>query len=247
MGDITHAEILQYLKTITDAKSLKPVHCVVYGSHVYETARPGSDWDIFCIVEPLTETETGTETETKSVTDSKSISLDIHNTDSKIDLTIRSVDLFLKDLRDGQPVAIEVLLVPKKFVLIQSQGFDQIKDSINLNCPEVRKSIRHGFSEKASWAEVRARKKLKDGEILCALKSLYHSYRILGFGIQIGTNGTITDWSFGKDYLQQLLGLDPLTLDDQSMRTSYKLWAKTGCSECGKDSIQTQFKNVLPK
>lgn len=222
--------LTQYVRLILDAKLLKSVHCVVYGSRVYGTARLDSDWDIYCIVES-----------------ELSIEIDMHNNDTKIDLTIRSIDMFEKDIRTGQPLSVEVLLTPREFVLIQDEKFNELTKTINLRSPEMRKAIRHGFSERASWAEVRARKKLIDGDVLCALKSLYHSYRIFGFGIQIGLHNTINDWSWGKEYLDELLSLDPKILNDQSLRASYKKWTKTGCIECKQDSIQTQFKNVLPK
>ncbi len=233
MTDIPRIVLLQYLKSILDEKSLKLIYCTIYGSHVYGTSGPHSDWDIFCVVDDDNNSKVP-------------ISLDIHNTDSKIDLTIRSIDLFEKDIKSGQPISIEVLLIPKKFILFNDNRIDQLCNGINMQSSEMKKTIRCGFSEKASWSEVRARKKMKDGKISCALKSLYHSYRILGFGIQIGLHGTIIDWSQGNEYLKELLSIDPKMLDDQSMRTSYKKWAKTGCSECDKDSIQTQFKKLLP-
>ena len=226
-------QLFQYLKTILDSKLLTPMYCVVFGSQIYGTKTPNSDWDIYCVVEQDSH--------------NSSVLFDIHDTELKIDLTIRSIDLFLKDIKSGQPLSIEVLLTPEKYQLIQCDQISQIGNTINFNNPEMKKQIRHGFSEKASWSEVRARKKLKDGEVLCALKSLYHSHRILCFGIQIGTYGTIIDWEQGKEYLKELLSLDPNNLDDQYMRQSYKKWTKTGCSKCKKDSIQTQFKSVFPK
>jgi len=238
---IPYDDLIKYVETTlgTNTIPMRPIHCVVYGSHVYGTATSDSDYDIYCIVESSGDSMNQF---------TASITIDIHNTDSKIDLTIRSIDIFMKDIKSGHPLAYEILFSPQKFKLIQSEEINQYMDSMNvINNSEIKKQIRHGFSEKASWSEVRARKKLADGEILCALKSLYHSYRILGFGIQIGIYGKIVDWECGKEYLKELLSLDPRMLDDQCMRMSYKKWARTGCIECKKDSIQTQFKNILPK
>jgi hypothetical protein len=233
-------DLIKYVETTlrTNTIPMRPIHCVVYGSRVYGTATSGSDYDIYCIVELSGESNHLP----------TSIIMDIHNTDSKIDLTIRSIDIFMKDIKSGHPFVYEILFSPQKFKLIRNEEINQYRDSMDVvNSFEIKKQIRHGFSEKASWSEVRARKKLADGEILCAMKSLYHSYRILGFGIQIGTYGKIVDWESGKEYLKELLSLDPRVLDDQYVRMSYKKWVRTGCIECKKDSIQTQFKNILPK
>jgi len=137
--------------------------------------------------------------------------------------------------------------------------------------PSIKHTLRRGFSKTASVSEVRAplgapkgaplgapkgaRKKFKDGEINHALKSQFHSYRILLYGIQLGAHGTIVDWTLltegylrstaANDYLKELMFVDHSTLSDKFFRESYKLRVKTATDEA--ESIMTQFKLALPE
>lgn len=109
--------------------------------------------------------------------------------------------------------------------------------SMDFNDPSLKKILRKGFAEKASWAEVRAKKKLRDGEIKIAIKSQFHSYRILLFGTQIGINGKIVDWKAANEYLIELKNNE---ITEEFLKYSYKKWVK----ETG---VETNFKKTLPK
>ena len=173
-----------------------------------------------------------------------------------IDITIRPIASFMDAVRKGEPWAIEVICLPTDFVLISTNDIPTDLKMINISSEtcmwsdqKMKSSIRGGFSKKASWAEVRARKKLKDNEPDNAIKSLYHSLRILLFGIQIGTRGTIYNFNEGADYLAEMrlcLNQNSDQIDDAFLRTSYKKWAMTPKTEYGALSVATYYKMLLP-
>lgn len=250
-------ELIAHTQMILKEKQLVPTFCAVYGSHVYGTATELSDYDIYVIAVPDPDAE-------KKNNEAIQVSYDLHQeknekdmsvigttSDKPIDLTVRSFDEFKASVRKGDPQAIELLLTPEQFVLMGSEQFTEFKNTVDMKAKQVRQTIRSGFSEKASWAESRARKKFKDGEIKIALKSQFHSYRILFFGIQIGLTGQIYDWGIANDYLRALFSVPEIDLNDQYFRDSTKEWTKTKLltkKDHGIDgTVATCFKIALPK
>lgn len=244
-------QLIAYTQKVLKEHRLVPTFCAVYGSHVYGTATASSDYDLYVIaqIDPEAETKDGEIIPT---------SLDLHqdhkdasSIEQMIDLTVRSIADFKAAVAKGDPQAIELLLTPDKFVLIGSDEFTSFKKEVDMKSKIVKSQIRSGFSEKSSWAESRARKKFKDGEIQIALKSQFHSYRILCYGIQIGLTGQIYDWAFPNDYLRTLLSVSESDLNDQFFRDSTKEWTKTKLlnkTDHGVDgTVATCFKNLLPK
>ena len=173
----------------------------------------------------------------------------------KIDLMIRGIDEFKKLVSNGDPQAIELVLLEKSlasdYILIKSDEIDLYIQSLDFTDKEFKQHIRSGFSEKSSWAEVRARKKFLDSEIQIALKSLYHSYRILCYGIQIGLYGQIKDWTIANPMLEELIAKPTNELTEQYFKYEIKLWARTKLlnkTDHGIDgTVTTAFKNALPK
>ena len=67
-------------------------------------------------------------------------------------------------------------------------------------------TLRHTLSEKASHSFVKAKKKIdKEKDFYIGWKSLFHSLRILNFGIQIAVTGSINDYSAANHYWFDLL------------------------------------------
>lgn len=56
-------------------------------------------------------------------------------------------------------------------------------------------NLRRSFSAVSSNSYVKCKKKLKQGEVYIGLKSMFHSIRILNFGMQIARNGKIVDYA----------------------------------------------------
>lgn len=68
-----------------------------------------------------------------------------------------------------------------------------------------KQKLRRGISAKASNSYVKCKKKLQDGEAYIGLKSLFHSLRILDFGIQIAEYGEIIDYASSNEYFYDIM------------------------------------------
>lgn len=143
-----------------------------YGSRVYGTIHTLSDWD-YVGVENLG-ASTG----------------EIVNGNNNIKVMGRKH--FQKLLDEHNITALECYFLPNEFVVYAPISPWNFK----LDLAKLRKSI----SEKSNHSWVKAKKKFKSpynvpGEILRGKKSLFHSLRIVGFGIQIATRGLISNYS----------------------------------------------------
>lgn len=96
-------------------------------------------------------------------------------------------------LNDHHITALECYFLPQIHTYHCDQTFD-----FKLNLQQLRKSI----SEKASHSWVKAKKKFEiedDRKIYIGKKSLFHSMRIIDFGIQIARYGKIEYYNSGVD------------------------------------------------
>lgn len=138
----------------------------VFGSQVYGNAGSDSDIDIIMVA--------------NNSIDSTEIRRGLFN------IHIYTPDKFKADLEWHRINNLECIYAPDWAKLKET-----IKYDLNLNMSKLRHSISHVSSN--SW--VKSEKKLLIGEYKTGVKSLYHSIRIPMFGIQIATNGKITDFS----------------------------------------------------
>ena len=230
----------------------------VFGSRVYGTATSTSDFDLIVVIETGDGTGVKTNVDDHGVRtilmtdDAKSENSSEQSSESKVgvDITIVSLKSFTSSLTAGDPFAVEVICTPEQFVLCSSDEMMSLIKETSITGSMMLASIRTGFSTKSSWAEVRARKKFKDGEHLVAIKSQYHSYRILLFAIQIAKKGTIYDWNAGSDYLTELrTDLEAGKIDDAYLRSSYKRWVKESTSQTDSTgmTVATYYKSLLVK
>jgi predicted nucleotidyltransferase len=239
---ILYTKLLEYAQAELKKHDLECTLCVLYGSHVYGTVGHNSDWDLFVIANyPTGHEKVGW-----------TVKIDLHSehhdpTDFRtmIDLTIRSSDLYQNLVRAGDVQAVEIMFTPQTFVLFKTDYFHEIADNIDFSSKEMKRALRKGFSAKSSWAELRARKKFADGDVHLALKSLFHSYRIIVFGCQIGTDYTITDWSAATPLWDELVFIPQGEITNLTFKSTYKRWVKTGIN--GKPSLMSRFKQLLPK
>ena len=139
-----------------------------YGSWVYGTAGPLSDRDYIIVRETLPEAKREVEL-------------------LGMNLTYYGPDEFQRLIDDHEVSALECLFLPKHFVVREDLGFD-----FNLDLEKLRRS----FSQKSSNSWVKAKKKIDlHQEYRLGMKSLFHAFRILTFGIQIAEQGMITDYT----------------------------------------------------
>lgn len=108
------------------------------------------------------------------------------------DYTVYSESMFIKAIKDHKASVLECIF---------QHDNDEYRKYFELDTEKLRRE----FSAIASNSYVKCKKKLKDGEILIGLKSLFHSLRILDFGIQIAVIGKIVDYSRLNHYLHEIM------------------------------------------
>jgi len=151
-----------------------------YGSRVYGTQSESSDYDFIIVMN-------------KDVRE-----FALSSNDNKINVHLYSISDFQDQLNNHKISALECFFLPKDKLLKSSNIF---KFKLNKNL------LRSAISEKASHSWVKAKKKLeveKDKDIYIAKKSLFHSLRIIDFGIQVAKNGKIIDYSSSNNIWNEI-------------------------------------------
>ncbi|MCK9574797.1 MAG: hypothetical protein WC979_02920 [Candidatus Pacearchaeota archaeon] len=132
---------------------------------------------------------------------------------------------FQKDLDNHEISALECFFLPAHM----SEGKTDYTFELNLQ------KLRHSISQVSSNSWVKAKKKLADGETYIAQKSLFHSLRIVEFGIQIATHGKIVDYSSANCYLD---AIKKMPLDWSVWESRFKQTHKL---------LLTDFRKLAPK
>ena len=181
-----------------------------YGSRVYGCNSSCSDYDVIMVSEYY---------EGKAELD-----------EDEISCTLYGITQFKEQLKKHEISALECLYLPEDKVLKSWINFDH-----KISLPALRKSI----SAKASNSFVKAKKKLtvkKDYDKYIGLKSLFHSLRIIMFGIQIATHGKIIDYTAANDYWSSILS-EPQS-DWEYLKAKYKPIH---------NQLMTEFRKLAPK
>lgn len=142
-----------------------------YGSYVYGTASPTSDRDFILICQEG-------EFQDEFAVEKNNFSIHLYNPST-----------FQNHLNQHKISALECCFLPKHLILKENITF-----SFNLKLDTLRRSI----SEKSSHSWVKAKKKFeveKDRNVYIAKKSLFHSLRIIDFGIQIVQHQKIVNYN----------------------------------------------------
>jgi len=138
-----------------------------YGSRIYGTHNNNSDYDFICITN-------------NKIQDQLSI--------SEIHVNFYTIEEHQRKIDEHEISALETLFLSSSFILKQHIKFDF---TLNLQ------KLRHSISAKASNSFVKCKKKLTVFEDLnenVGKKSLFHSFRIINFGIQLAKFGIIKDY-----------------------------------------------------
>lgn len=150
----------------------------LYGSRIYYTATKTSDYDFIVITNNKTTNQFS---------------------DTLININFYTLDEHQKRLDGHEISAIECLFLSSDEILLET-----IKFTFNLNL----KKLRHSLSTKSSNSFVKAKKKLtieKDYDLNLGRKSLFHSFRIIDFGIQIATYGKIIDYTSSNALFYEIM------------------------------------------
>jgi len=152
-----------------------------------------------------------------------------------IDLHIMSVDYYENLVRNCDEFGLSIYF--QKYPLIKYNSDIEVKD---LSLQNLRKQ----FSSKANNSYVKAKKKLQDGEVKIAYKSLYHSIRILDFGRKIAEeiiaeeNRIYDMTSFGHniEWFEQCFEIEKMSWEEihKTFKPEFNYFA-------------TEFKKLAPK
>lgn len=110
--------------------------------------------------------------------------------------TVYSEQMFIKRIKEHHISALECIFLYKS---------DKYREHFELDLGQLRRSI----SAVASNSYVKCKKKLKDGEKYIGMKSMFHSLRILNFGIQIAKYGEIKNYSSANVFLELIGDTEP--------------------------------------
>lgn len=166
----------------------------MYGSSVYGTMTNKSDEDIVAIVDDAVD-----------LSDATNGTWEYHD-DTDLGKPIKDYQFMtesslIQRIKDHNILALEMLFLPEDKVLIGS--IDKYRSYFHLDKWKLRQS----FSAVSSNAYAKAHKKMtveKDYDLYRGQKSLFHSIRVLIFGIQIAKECRITDYSAANSYWKMI-------------------------------------------
>lgn len=163
-----------------------------YGSRVYGTAGKKSDYDYIIVLNvkenPLWKSA--------------------QYSDTLMNINFYSADEHQQRIADHEISALECFFLPQSMVLYDvfhplSKKSKVAPFKFKLDLPTLRSSL----SAKSSNSWVKAKKKLtveKDYDIDLGRKSLFHSMRVIDFGIQIAESGAIHDYGSCNDLFREI-------------------------------------------
>lgn len=180
-----------------------------YGSQIYGTATEKSDHDFNAVL----------------LEKHKSIETGRAYRNNNLNVNFYTSDDWQNQLNDHKIHALEAYYLPN------STCRANFKLELNL------KTLRHSLSEKSSHSFVKAKKKIEvEKDFYVGWKSLFHSLRILTFGIQIAESGSITDYSAANQHWFEIIR-DPhyeWSYYDQKYKPIF-------------NELSTKFRKVAPK
>lgn len=171
----------QEIKDFVGLPEWKILNIYMYGSRVYGTFHRDSDFDFLVIANSLDR--------------EREIKRDRYN------IHIHTPDKFQDDLWAFRMVNLECVFAPafariqEKIEYRQAFGFDPFK---------LKKSV----LKQSHDAWIKSKMKFREMDIERATKSLFHSLRILLFGIQLVEDGEIFDFSEANHYWEDISGME---------------------------------------
>jgi len=170
----------QILKTIHDQNPFNPnlaLNIYQYGSRVYGVSTDKSDHDVIMVAE----------------IDQTSMQF----TNDNISCTVYRPDEFRHKLEAHDISALECIYLPEHNIIKNDIKYGDF----SINEYKLRRSI----SAKASNSFVKSKKKFRERDIYIAKKSLFHSFRIPMFGIQLAKHGKIVDYTVANHLWEEIM------------------------------------------
>ena len=138
----------------------------VFGSQVYETDTSSSDWDIIIVANNSVE------------------SVELRH--EQFNIHILTPDKFKEDLKWHKPTILECAFAPP---------YAKLKESIKFNQFIIdKKKLRHAILHTSFMSWKKSKSKIDTSEYHSAIKSAFHSIRLIMFGIQIARSGKINNF-----------------------------------------------------
>lgn len=206
--------------------SAKIISIYLYGSTVYGTAQPGSDFDLIVIVDRKDDVTI----QSRSIAIAREY---FQLSFSKFDVNLYTEEEFLRGL-DGMEISfLECVNNVRAYSINGTLIYGKMHEMSKISLPTLRESI----SRKASNSWVKAKKKLKvpeDYAPLIGKKSAWHAIRIIDFGIQLATTGKIHNISSKNLEFYDVMACETWEEIDEKFRIVY-------------NNLSTEFRKVAPK
>jgi len=169
--------------TASGVHPLKVRNIYLYGSRVYGTAKPESDYDIIMIASHLLAHE-----EKRATVNG--VLLNIH---------IITPDKFTSDLKMPNIMNLECAFAPE---------WAKLQEKMTLSYKvEVKRLIKNNLAQSySSWNG--GKRKIREYNIDKGIKSIFHSLRMLMFAAQIAEHGKIVDYSVANDLYSEITDSD---------------------------------------
>lgn len=201
--------MLEYKDILTRIKmdDSNVVNAYAYGSRIYGTHTAASDYDFVFVVR---------------VRENEQFS------DNLININFFTEESHQQRLDEHEISALECQFVDSAFILKESKKFNFKLDLSKL---------RHSLSRKASNSWVKCKKKLTvpaDYDFGVGRKSMFHSFRILDYGIQIAKDGKISDYGSCNALFQEIMSY----YDWESLYDTFKV---------KHNAVSTNFRTVTHK
>ena len=188
-------EMINDILTITGLHISKLRNIYVYGSRVYGTYTLNSDIDIIVIA------------------CSMYLNQEFHEGIYNIHVT--TPDAFKEQLDNHDIHCLECIYAPHEAQLMTQ--IDYLKD-FKLDISQLKKML----ISQSTWAWQKAQRRIEKGDIIGGGKSLFHSLRIINFGLQIIHNGKIANFTKANHIWQDVKafkGLEWAPYQDRWMGT----------------------------
>lgn len=168
---------LEEVKEIISLPDWKISNVYLYGSRVYGNFDHASDYDFLVVA--------------------RSMDRDREIRFSKYNIHVHTPDKFEDDLRAYRMVNLECVFAPS---FAKAQEKVDYRTKLSMDDFKLKKSIFKQSHD--SW--LKSNMKFREMDIDRAVKSLFHSLRILMFGIQIIKYGEITNFSEANGYWDEI-------------------------------------------
>jgi predicted nucleotidyltransferase len=169
--------------TASGVHPLKVRNIYLYGSRVYGTAKPESDYDIIMIASHLLAHE-----EKRATVNG--VLLNIH---------IITPDKFTSDLKMPNIMNLECAFAP---------DWAKLQEKMTLSYKvEIKRLIKNNLAQSySSWNG--GKRKIREYNIDKGIKSIFHSLRMLMFAAQIAEHGKIIDYSVANELYSEITDSD---------------------------------------